>query len=37
MNLKELTVVIVSFKSDEKIIHCIESIHKETPVVVVEN
>ncbi len=37
MNSKELTIVIVTFKSDEKIINCLNSIAKEIPVVVVEN
>ena len=37
MESKELTIVIVTFKSDEKIINCLNSIAKEIPVVVVEN
>ena len=37
MESKELTIVIVTFKSDEKIIKCINSINKEIPVIVVEN
>ena len=37
MKSKELTIIIVTFKSDEKIIKCLNSIAKEIPVVVVEN
>ncbi len=37
MESKELTIVIVTFKSDEKIINCLKSISKNTPVIVVEN
>ena len=37
MNLKELTVIIVTFKSEEKIKHSIKSICSETPTIVVEN
>ena len=37
MESKELTVVIVTFKSDEKIINCLKSISYNIPVVVVEN
>tara|TARA_Y200000002_G_C22663677_1_gene656987 strand:- start:630 stop:1463 length:834 start_codon:yes stop_codon:yes gene_type:complete len=37
MESKELTIVIVTFKSDEKIINCLKSISKEIPVIVVEN
>ena len=37
MESKELTIIIVTFKSDEKIIKCLNSIAKEIPVVVVEN
>ena len=37
MNLKDLTIVIVTFKSDEIILNCLKSIPHETPVIVVEN
>ena len=37
MESKELTIIIVTFKSDEKIIKCLNSIAKEIPVIVVEN
>ena len=37
MNLKELTVIIVTFKSEEKIKNCLKSICNETPTIVVEN
>ena len=37
MESKELTIVIVTFKSDEKIINCLKSISYDIPVIVVEN
>tara|TARA_B100001248_G_scaffold3960_1_gene2972 strand:- start:1388 stop:2221 length:834 start_codon:yes stop_codon:yes gene_type:complete len=37
MESKELTVVIVTFKSHEKIINCLKSISTNIPVIVVEN
>ena len=37
MESKELTIVIVTFKSDEKIINCLKSISNNIPVIVVEN
>ena len=37
MNLKDLTVVIVTFKSDEIILNCLKSIPQEISVIVVEN
>ncbi len=37
MESKELTIIIVTFKSDDKIIKCLNSITKEIPVLVVEN
>ena len=37
MNLKDLTIVIVTFKSDEIILKCLKSIPQEIPVIVVEN
>ena len=37
MESKELTVVIVTFKSDEKITNCLKSISTNIPVIVVEN
>ena len=37
MESKELTVVIVTFKSEEKISNCLKSISSDFPVVIVEN
>ncbi len=37
MESKELTVVIVTFKSDKILIDCLKSIHNKTPVIVIEN
>ncbi len=37
MYSKELTVIIVTFKSEEKIKNCLKSISHETPIIVVEN
>ena len=37
MESKELTVVIVTFKSEEKIFDCLNSISREIPIIVVEN
>ena len=37
MESKDLTIVIVTFKSEAKISNCLSSIPKETPVIVVEN
>ncbi len=37
MESKELTIVIVTFKSDEKISNCLKSISREIPVLVIEN
>ena len=37
MDSKELTVIIVTFKSEEKIKNCLKSISHETPIIVVEN
>ena len=37
MKSKELTVVIVTFKSEEKISKCLKSISKKIPVIIVEN
>ena len=37
MESNELTIVIVTFKSEDKIINCLKSISQETPVIVVEN
>ena len=37
MESKELTIVIVTFKSEEKITNCLKSISNEIPVIVVEN
>ena len=37
MESKDLTIVIVTFKSGEKIINCLKSISYNIPVIVVEN
>ena len=37
MESKELTIVIVTFKSEEKILNCLNSISNEIPILVVEN
>ena len=37
MESKELTIVIVTFKSEEKILNCLKSISNEISVLVVEN
>ena len=37
MESKELTIVIVTFKSEEKILSCLKSISNEISVLVVEN
>ena len=37
MESKALTIVIVTFKSDEKVINCLNSISDEIPVIIVEN
>ena len=37
MESKELTIVIVTFKSEKKIIKCLKSISSEISVIVVEN
>ena len=37
MESKELTIVIVTLKSENKILKCLESITNEIPVIVVEN
>ena len=37
MEFKELTIVIVTFKSEEKIFNCLNSISNEIPVIIVEN
>ena len=37
MNSKKLTIVIVTFKSEEKISNCLKSIPSEISVIVVEN
>ena len=37
MDSKELTIVIVSFKSEAKILHCLKSINDQAKVIVVEN
>ena len=37
MESKDLTIVIVTFKSEEKIFNCLNSISNKIPVLVVEN
>ena len=37
MESKELTIVIVSFKSEEKIFDCLKSIPDNIPIIIVEN
>ena len=37
MSIKDITVVITSFKSNEKIINCLNSINRQCKVIVVEN
>ena len=37
MEPKELTIIIVTFKSEEKILNCLKSISREVPVIIVEN
>jgi len=37
MSIKDITVVITSFKSDEKIINCLNSINNQCKIIVVEN
>ena len=37
MESKDLTIVIVTFKSDEKVINCLNSISDEIPIIIVEN
>ena len=37
MDTKNITVVIVSFKSDQKLIECLNSINDQVKVIVVEN
>ena len=37
MNSKELTIVIVTFKSENKIFDCLESIASDLPVIIIEN
>ena len=37
MESKELTVIIVTYKSEDKIFNCLKSISNDIPVIVVEN
>ena len=37
MESKALTIIIVTFKSDEKVINCLNSISSDIPVIIVEN
>ena len=37
MSVKDITIIITSFKSDEKVINCLNSIDKQCKVIIVEN
>ena len=37
MNNKDITAVITSFKSENKILNCIKSLGKEIKIIVIEN
>ena len=37
MESKELTVIIVTYKSEDKIFNCLKSISNDIPIIVVEN
>ena len=37
MKSKDLTIIIVTFKSEEKILNCLKEIKSEIPVIVIEN
>ena len=37
MESNELTIVIVTFKSEDKILKCLNSISKDIPIILVEN
>ena len=37
MSIKDITVVIATFRSEEKIKNCLNSIDKQTKVLVIEN
>ena len=37
MNNQDITIIITSFKSEKKIIPCLQSIGQNTPILVIEN
>ena len=37
MSIKDITVIITTFRSSEKIINCLNSIDKHTKVLIIEN
>ena len=37
MSIKDITIVITSFKSDEKLKSCLNSINRQCNVIIVEN
>ena len=37
MESKDLTIVIVTFKSEEKVLNCLNSIPVKIPIIIVEN
>ena len=37
MESKDLTIIIVTFKSEAKIFNCLKSISRDIPIIVVEN
>ena len=37
MSIKDITIVIASFKSDEKVVNCLNSINGQCKVIIVEN
>ena len=37
MSIKDITVIIATFKSDSKVINCLNSINKECNIIIVEN
>ena len=37
MESKDLTIIIVTFKSEAKILNCLKSIPKDIPIIIVEN
>ena len=37
MSIKDITVIIVTFKSDKNVINCLNSINRECKIIIVEN